>query len=90
MELIAREFRVSSCSSYKSESSIYAQISKGYFNGEDGIIHLIKNNKIGNAGKGNKYCTIQEAIDNKLRVDDLDLDKVNSELEPFITLTPSK
>lgn len=84
MKLIAREFRVNSLASYKNESSIYAQISKGYFNGEDGIIHLIKNKKIGNAGKGMLYCTIQEAIDNKLKIEDLDLEKLYNELEPFI------
>lgn len=84
MELIAREYRVNSFISYKRESQIQAQISKGYFGGEEGIIQLIKNNKIGNAGKGKLYCTIQEAIIAKLKVNDLDLGKLYNELQPFI------
>lgn len=86
MKLVAREFRVNQASSYKLEGQIQAQISKGYFDGDEGIIQLIKNKKIGKAGKGMKYCTIQEAIDNKLKIDDLDLEKLFNELEPFIAL----
>ena len=84
MELLSREFKIKPLNSYKSESCIHAQISKGYFNGGDGVIRLIKNNKIGNAGKGFKYCKIQEAIDAKLTIDDIDLEKVRNELRPFI------
>lgn len=84
MELMAREFKVKPAKSYKSQSSIYAQISNGYFDGGDGIIKLIKNNKIGNAGKGMTYCTIDEAVKAKLTTKDIDLEKVLNELSPFI------
>lgn len=81
---LAREFVVKPANTYKLESQIHAQISKEYLNGQEGRISLIKNNKIGKAGKGSKYCTIKEALDNNLSVEDLDLEKVNNELEPFI------
>jgi hypothetical protein len=84
MELMSREFKIKPADSYKSDNNIYAQISNGYFNGGDGIIRLIKNNKVGKAGKGDLYCSIQEAIDAKLGIDDIDLEKVYSELAPFI------
>lgn len=84
MKLIAREYRVNPVSTYKLESQIQAQISKGYFNGGDGVINLIKNNKIGKAGKGMLYCTVDEAIAEKLTIDDLDLEKLFNEMEPFI------
>lgn len=83
MELISQEYKVNAVSSYKT-NCIQAQISKGYFKGMDGVIRLIKNNKIGKAGKGDLYCTIQEAIDAKLSIKELNLDKVFNELEPFV------
>jgi len=84
MKLMAREYKVNSVETYKLESQIQAQISAGYFNGQAGVIELIKNKKIGNAGKGMKYCTVKEALDAKLTADDLDLTKVLNELNPFI------
>lgn len=90
MELLSREFKIKPYNSYKipkgkiEPSSIYAQISKGYFNKGDGIINLIKNKKIGKAGKGMKYCTIEEAVEAKLTVDDFDLEKVHNELNAFV------
>jgi hypothetical protein len=90
MELISQEYKVNAFSSYKT-NCIQAQISKGYFKGMDGVIRLIKNNKIGKAGKGTLYCTIQEAIDAKLTVAELDLEKVFNELAPFVEyIEPSK
>jgi hypothetical protein len=83
MELISQEYKVNALSSYKT-NCIQAQISKGYFKGMDGVIRLIKNNKIGKAGKGTLYCTIKEAMDAKLTVAELDLEKVFNELAPFI------
>jgi len=88
MELISQEYKVQAFDTYKKDSQIQAQISKGYLDGLAGIVRLIKNNKIGNAGKGQKYCTIQEALENKLSIDDLDLDKVYNELEPFMAFEP--
>jgi len=84
MELIAREFKTKPADTYKKESQIQCQISRGYFNGGSGVIKLIKNHKIGNAGKGEKYCTPQEALDNNLTIKDLDLEKLWAELEAFI------
>jgi len=84
MRLMAREYKVNSVESYKLESQIQAQISAGYFDGQAGVIELIKNKKIGNAGKGMKYCTVKEALDAKLTANDLDLTKVLNELSPFI------
>ncbi|MFW6130920.1 MAG: hypothetical protein ACOC56_07025 [Atribacterota bacterium] len=84
MKLIAREFKVKPFDTYKRESQIQAQISKNYLNGGSGNINLIKNKKIGKVGKGMKYCTIEEAIENKLKTSDLDLEKLNNELEPFV------
>jgi len=89
MELISQEYKVNAASSYKT-NCIQAQISKGYFKGMDGVIRLIKNNKIGKAGKGDLYCTIQEAIDAKLSIKELNLDKVFNELEPFVEYQESK
>ena len=83
MELISQEYKVNAASSYKT-NCIQAQISKGYFKGMDGVIRLVKNQKLGKAGKGTLYCTIQEAIDAKLTVAELDLEKVFNELEPFV------
>lgn len=84
LTLLACEFRVKPAETYKKDSQIQAQISTGYFNGQAGIISLIKNKKFGNAGKGTKYCSISEAIEHKLEVKDLDLTKLNNELKPFI------
>ena len=84
MKLIAVEYRVNPFNTYKNPSQIQAQISKQYFDGNEGLIYLIKNKKIGKIGVGAKYCTIQEALDNNLTVDDLYLDKLWKELEIFI------
>lgn len=96
MQLISREFKIKPYDTYKipkgktEPSTIYAQISKGYFNKESGVINLIKNKKIGNAGKGTLYCTVDEAINAKLTIADLDLEKLYNELEPFIEYTAVK
>lgn len=82
--LLAREYKVKPLDNYKNPSQIQAQISLGYFNGQDGVISLIKNKVCGKAGKTAKYCTVQEAVDNKLTINDLDLEKVHNELEPFV------
>lgn len=84
LELIAQEYKIKPLSTYKLESQIQAQISKAYFNGQEGIISLIKNKKVGKVGKGVRYCTIEEAKEAKLTEDDLDLKKLWNELMPFI------
>ena len=82
--LLVREYKIKPFDSYKNASQIQAQISLGYFNGQDGVINLIKNKKCGRAGKTAKYCTVEEAIEHKLELKDLDLSKVRNELEPFV------
>lgn len=84
MELLAVEYKVNPFHTYKKESQIQAQISKGYFNGDSGVAYLIKNKKVGKAGKGNKYCSITEALEANLSVKDLDLEKTYNELNVFI------
>lgn len=84
MDWISVEYKVKPAASYKKESQIHAQISKAYFNGSDGVIRLIKNSKIGKVGLGTKYCSLEEALEQKLTVSDLDLEKVMNELSPFI------
>lgn len=84
LTLIAQEYRIKPFDTYKKASQIQAQISVAYLNGQDGIIHLIKNKKTGKVGKGNKYCTIEEAKEAKLVEEDLDLVKLWNELTPFI------
>ncbi len=83
MDLVAIEYKVNAFASYKT-NCIQAQISQAYLDGQEGIIHLVKNNKIGKVGKGQKYCTVPEAINEKLTILELDLEKVWNELEPFI------
>lgn len=88
LKLMAIEYKVKPYAGYKKESQIQAQISKEYFNGGEGIIRLIKNNKIGKVGKGILYCTVDEAIANQLTAKDLDLEKVWNELDLFIEVKP--
>jgi len=83
MDLISQEYKVKSAQSYKN-NAIQKQISTSYFGGQEGVIKLIKNSKVGKVGLGTKYCTIQEAIDAKLTAEELDLEKVNQELSPFV------
>ena len=84
LHLLAREFKVQPAVSYKLPGQLQAQISTGYFNGQAGVIKLIKNKKIGNAGKTSKYCTVEEAINAQLSVEDIDIAKVENELAPFV------
>lgn len=91
IETLAREYKVQKYNSYANpESQLQAQISKEYFNGSDGVIKLIANDKVGKVGKGKRYCSVEEAKENKLTIKDLDLDKLWSELEPFIKYEAKK
>ena len=83
LSLLSKEFKVKPFKSYKKESQIQAQISLNYFDGQDGVIRLIKNTKIGKVGKGNKYCTVEDAKENNLNIYDVDLTKIYNELQPF-------
>ena len=42
MESLAVEYKVNKAESYKTENQIQAQISKTYFNGDSGVIRLLK------------------------------------------------
>jgi len=84
LKLLAVEYKVKPAIAYKKESQIQAQISVGYFNGGAGVISLIKNKKVGKAGKGSKYATVQEILDAGLGIDELDLTKLRNELSPFV------
>jgi len=85
---LAQEYKIRPAEKYKSAGQLQAQISRAYLNGGDGIVFMIKNNKIGKVGKGSKYCTLDEALAAKLTAADLDLEKVWHELEPFVEHTP--
>jgi len=77
--VIGREYNVKSPESYASKTSIQHQIASEL---GEGTHFLIKNTKIGNIGKGKKYCSAEDAM--QLDIDDLVLDKTMKELEPFI------
>lgn len=87
LSLTAITVKCNNADSYKVEGQIQAQISREYLNGLDGEIDVIKNKKIGKVGKGDKYCTVEEAKEYGLRFEDLILDKVWNELEPFLIKT---
>jgi hypothetical protein len=79
------EYNIKPAASYKSLSQIQAQISRTYFNGGKGKIILFKNTKFGSVGSGKfKYCTYQACIDNNVTWSDMDLTKIQNELEPFV------
>lgn len=95
LESLAVEYKVQKLETYKEyqkckdkstykPKQIQAQISKEYFNGEAGVIKLLKNNKVGKVGLGTKYCTILEAEEAKLTAQDIDITKTLNELEPFM------
>ena len=75
--IISKTFNIKD-GEYDSKTSIYNLIKEKYGTGE---IKMIKNNKVG-AGKGVKYCSLEEA--DQLNITDLDLDDVYKELSPFI------
>lgn len=82
--LAARTINTKPVSSYKNPGQLQAQLSKEYLDGEGGKIDVIKNTKCGRAGKGFKYCTIEEAQRHRLKIHDIDLEKTWNELRPFI------
>lgn len=83
IELLSQEYKVKAANSYKN-NCIQKQISQAYFNGNEGVIRLVKNSKVGKCGQGTKYATIEEVANAKLTSDELDLEKVQNELSPFI------
>lgn len=78
ISIVAQRFVVKEATAYKNPTQLQAQIASRYGSGKH---YLIKNRKIG-AGKAVKYCTVEEA--KQLRVEDLNLDTVWSELSHFI------
>lgn len=77
--IIGQLYSVRSPVIYKSKSSIQFQIADKF--GEGNFL-LIPNKTLGTIGKVKKYCTPDEAL--TLSISDLILEKVWSELEPFI------
>jgi len=76
--IIAKRFNIKPLKDYKSKTSIYYLIGEKYGDGE---MFLIKNYKLG-AGKGIKYCSVEDAKD--LEIEDLNLEDVYRELGAFI------
>jgi DNA polymerase elongation subunit (family B) len=64
----------------KSPNGLQAQISQKY---GSGIHFMIPNTKDIGVGKGKSYCTIEEFKKHNLRIEDIDLENVYSELEYF-------
>lgn len=75
--LLAVRFNTKDLKEYKGVSSIQAQISMRYGEGEH---WLVKNTEVG-AGKGVKYCTVEEA--ETLPLSSLSFDRIHRELLPF-------
>ena len=79
-DLITKRFKVFKPGAYKHPGQLQAQIATKY---GPGIHFLVCNNRMG-VGKGVKYCSLKEFKDNKMRLEDLDLSGVWSELGYFI------
>lgn len=82
ISLASITWKVNPFDTYKNPNQIQAQISKIHLDGDGGRVRLIKNTRLGSVGKDDKYCTIDDA--DKLVFDDIVLEKVWKELEPFI------
>lgn len=78
--LAATRYKVNEFSTYKNPSQLQAQIAKQY---GSGVHNLIKNKKIG-VGIGSRYCSVDEFKQNGLKIEDIDLSNVWSELGYFI------
>lgn len=89
LQLLSQEYKVNAASSYKT-NCIQKQISDAYFKGTEGVIRLVKNSKVGKCGKGTLYATVEEVTNAKLTREELDLDKVEQELSPFVLYEPEK
>jgi hypothetical protein len=87
LQLLSQEYKVNAASSYKT-NCIQKQISDAYFKGTEGVIRLVKNSKVGKCGKGTLYATVEEVANAKLTREELDLDKVEQELSPFVLYEP--
>ena len=81
IDLIVMRKEVGVFDSYTSKTCSTAQISKRY---GAGIHFLIPNNKKVGAGTTKKFCTLEEFKENKMGIDDIDLDNVWKELEYFV------
>jgi hypothetical protein len=81
IKLATIRYSVGDFSEYKdSPGSIYAQISNKY---GSGIFFLIPNLKNIGIGKGKSYCTLEEFKKHNLKIQDINLENVYSELEYF-------
>ena len=84
LTLASITWKVQPFKSYKNSGQIQAQISKNYLDGDGGRVRLIKNGRVGKVGKDDKYCDVEEAKQQNLRFEEIALEKVWNELEPFI------
>lgn len=76
--ILAKRFNSKTLDLYKGDKSLQAQITSMYGDGE----HLLIKNHVVGAGKGVKYCTLEEV--KLLERKDLDLSSIWSELEAFV------
>jgi hypothetical protein len=82
MEKMAVQYNCKKAESYaKPESQIQAQLSTAYLYGGAGSVQVIKNKTYGDAGKGDKYCLLEDV--DKLQPEDIVVDKVYTELQVF-------
>jgi DNA polymerase elongation subunit (family B) len=78
--LAAQVYKVRDVDYYKVDSDLHCQISRKYGSGTHS---LIPNTRFG-VGLDKHYCTIEEFVDKKLRIQDVDLTVTWSNLAPFI------
>jgi len=83
MKLLAARFECKNPKFYKSETDIHAQIAKTY---GEGIHYLVKNRRQG-LGKSVRWCSMEQA--KSLKVSDLDLSNIYSELKYFMVNPPT-
>ena len=89
IELASVMFKVKPYKSYKSKSCIQASISKKFFDEGAGNINLIKNKFSGEIKiSGGYYCSLDHA--QTLSMESIMFDKLENEIEPFITQGLSK
>lgn len=78
--LAAQTYKVRDADYYKIDSDLHCQISRKY---GSGVHQLVPNGRFG-VGLDKRYCTVREFVDNKLRIQDVDLTVTWNNLEPFI------
>jgi len=80
ISLIAQQFKSRELKEYKSNTNLHYLISERY---GPSTHYLIPNNVYG-IGKSKKFCTIEEFKEKNILIEDIDLSKFWSEIEPFV------